>query len=97
MLIALPSWKVPEPPPVENNHNISSRFKRECFHWLGIDQECHILSKTKEFLSTESSSMKGVILLLLIYSLLMFWPNYRHKFNLRHRNLLIHLTKTTEL
>lgn len=44
MLTALPFWKVPEPPTLENNHNISSSFQGECCYWLGIDQECHILS-----------------------------------------------------
>lgn len=44
ILIALPSWKVPEPPTLENNHNISSRFQRESCLWLVIDQGCHILS-----------------------------------------------------
>lgn len=79
---------------VENNHNISSKFKREFFHWLGIDQECHIGSKTKEFLLTKSSNMKGGILLLLIYSLVMYQPSYKNNFNQRHHSL-IHLTKTT--
>ena len=81
---------------VENNHNISSKFKREFFHWLGIDQECHIGSKTKEFLLTKCSSMKGGILLLLIYSLIMYQPSYKNNFNHR-QNSLIHLTTATGL
>lgn len=96
MLTALPSWKVPEPPTGENNHNISIIFQRIlplAWNWPSM---LHSTYKTKEFLP-ESSERKGGILFLLICSLFMFWPSYKCKFNHRHHNLLIHLNKTNYL
>lgn len=53
----------------------------------------HSIYKTKGFLPTNSSKMKGSLLFLLICSVFLFWLAYKCRLNCRHRNLLIHLTK----